>query len=99
MISKSSILKIAITKSGVILYHDFDALKPPRARGDHWIRQIKEALLKYGFICHERRYRNHWGNCGYSGSYTHFHKPSATTKPTDFTRRIQELKNKVKALE
>lgn len=74
MISKEVVLKIAEGKQGVLIYKDFKILKPAHP-GDHWLFRIKQILEDNGYICHIRKRRKYWGNCGYFGSYTHFHKP------------------------
>ncbi len=69
------ILRIAAGKPDFVVYDDFSKLRPSNTGDGYWLFRVKEILRRNGYMCHEARKRDDWGNCGYSGTKTHFHKP------------------------
>lgn len=75
MIDEGDIIRIARQEQDVLLYKDFEVLRPTNTIADFWKFRIKNVLIDNGYVCHERKHRDDWYNCGYYGVGTHFHKP------------------------
>lgn len=78
MVDEAKVLSVAadrIKSSGVVVYDDFSELKPRGKATGFWLMPVKAILLRNGYVCHESRKMKQWGNCGYAGSKTHFHRP------------------------
>ena len=72
---ESEVLRIAAGKPDFVVYDDFSKLRPSNTGDGYWLFRVKEILKRNGYTCHEARKRDDWGNCGYSGTKTHFHRP------------------------
>jgi antitoxin HicB len=71
---ESEVLGVAASKPDLVVFDDFSKLRPSNKAGGFYLFKIKEILKRSGFTCHEAGKRQDWGNCGYSGNKTHFHR-------------------------
>ena len=80
LVDENEVLSIARRKLGLIFFHDFYHLKPPKSgKKNNYLNDVKSILLSRHYICHERQYKLTL-DCDYQGDYTHFHKPGSGYK-------------------